>query len=59
MSGISPSFLPSSKLEQSAPVKELVAFLTLGGGAEGQAKGCLVFSVPEAMSGISFKKRLS
>lgn len=59
MSGISPSLLHSIKLEQSAPVKELVAFLTLGGGGQGQAKGCLVSSEPEAMSGISFKKRLS
>lgn len=31
MSGISPSLLHSIKLKQSAPVKELVAFLTLEG----------------------------
>ena len=35
MSGISPSLLHSIKLEQSAPVKELVAFLTLGDGGQG------------------------
>lgn len=35
MSGISPSLLHSIKLEQSAPVKELVAFLTLGGPGKG------------------------
>ena len=55
MSGISPSLLHSIKLEQSATVKELLG----GGWGEGQAKGCLASSVLEAMSGISFKKRLS
>lgn len=35
MSGISPSLLHSIKLKQSAPVKELVAFLMLGGPGKG------------------------
>lgn len=56
MSGISPSLLHSIKLKQSAPVKELVAFLTLGG--QPRAEGCLVSSVPEAVSGIIKKKEI-
>lgn len=43
MSGISPSLLHSIKLEQSAPVKELVAFLTLLGRGEGAGKGMFGF----------------
>lgn len=57
MSGISPSLLHSIKLEQSAPVKELVAFLTLGdGGGRGRQRDVWFPLNPEAMSGISFKR---
>ena len=58
MSGISPSLLHSIKLKQSAPVR-VGGFPYAGRGGGVQAKGCSVSSVPEAMSGNIFRKRLS
>lgn len=52
MSGISPSLLHSIKLKQSAPVKESVAFLTLGGPGQGM----LSFLYKQPCLG-QFKKR--
>lgn len=54
MSGISPSLLHSIKLKQSAPVKELVTFLTLGG----PGKGMLSFLWTRSRVWDNFKKEI-